>query len=121
MVRGVVELEQGREAYANHKWVDARGWLVAADEATPLGPEDLELLARAGYMLGRDDDYVSGLERAHHAYLASGESLPAVSCAWWIGHNFLFGGRPGPPGDGSLERAGCSSARGVTASSGDMC
>ena len=96
MVRGVVELEQGREAYANHKWVDARGWLVAADEATPLGPEDRELLARAGYMLGRDDDYVSGLERAHHAYLASGESLPAVSCAWWIGHNFLFRGETGP-------------------------
>jgi DNA-binding NarL/FixJ family response regulator len=96
VVRGVVELERGRESYAKRKWVDAHRSLAAADEAAPLGAADLELLARSGYMLGRDDDYVSGLERAHHAYLESGESLPAVRCAWWIGHNFLFRGQTGP-------------------------
>jgi DNA-binding NarL/FixJ family response regulator len=95
-VRGVAELEQGRESYAKRKWVDAYESLAAADLATPLGAEDLELLARSGYMLGRDDDYVSGLERAHHAYLDSGEPLCAVRCAWWIGHNFLFRGETGP-------------------------
>jgi hypothetical protein len=79
------------------------------------------LLARSGYMLGRDEDYVSGLERAHHAYVESGEPLRAVRCAWWIGHNFLFRGKRGPRGDGSLAHGGCSSASGVTASSGDMC
>ena len=47
-------------------------------------------------MLGRDDDYVSGLERAHQAYLEAGEGLRAVRCAWWIGHNFLFRGEAGP-------------------------
>jgi DNA-binding CsgD family transcriptional regulator len=78
------------------RWVDAYESLVAADRATPLGAEDLELLARSGYMLGRDDDYVSALERAHHAYLESGEPVRAVRCAWWIGHNFLFRGEPGP-------------------------
>jgi DNA-binding NarL/FixJ family response regulator len=95
-VRVVAELEQGREAYAERKWVDAYRALAAADRAEPLGAEDLELLARASYMLGRDDDYVSGLERAHHAYLESGQALPAVRCAWWIGHNFLFRGEMGP-------------------------
>jgi hypothetical protein len=30
----------------------------SADRAAPLDAGDLELLARAGYMLGRDDDYV---------------------------------------------------------------
>jgi DNA-binding NarL/FixJ family response regulator len=95
-VRGVAELEQGRESYAKRKWVDAYESLAAADLATPLGAEDLELLARSGYMLGGDDDYVSGLERAHHAYLDSGEPLRAVRCAWWIGHNFLFRGETGP-------------------------
>ena len=61
-----------------------------------MGAEDLELLARSAYMLGRDDDYVSGLERAHHAYLDAGEALRAVRCAFWIGHNFLFRGETGP-------------------------
>ncbi len=49
-------------------------------------------------MLGRDDGYVSALERAHHAYLESGEPLRAVRCAWWIGHNLLFRGETGPAG-----------------------
>ncbi len=95
-MRGVAELEQGRRSYAKRKWVDAYESLAASDLATPLGAEDLELLARSGYMLGRDDEYVSGLERAHSAYLESGESLCAVRCAWWIGHNFLFRGETGP-------------------------
>ena len=43
-------------------------------------------------MLGRDDEYVSGLERAHHAHLDAGETLPAVRCAFWIGHSMLFRG-----------------------------
>jgi DNA-binding NarL/FixJ family response regulator len=96
VVRGVAELEQGRESYAKRKWVVAYESLAAADQATSLSAEDLELLARSGYMLGRDDDYVSALERAHHAYLESGEALRAVRCAWWIGHNFLFRGEGGP-------------------------
>jgi hypothetical protein len=29
-----------------------------------------------------DDDYVSGLERAHHGYLGSGEARHAARCAW---------------------------------------
>jgi DNA-binding CsgD family transcriptional regulator len=96
VVRGVAELEQGRESYAKRRWVDAFESLAAADLATPLGPEDLELLARSAYMLGRDADYVSGLERAHHTYLECGRPLRAVRCAWWIGHNFLFRGETGP-------------------------
>ncbi len=47
-------------------------------------------------MLGRDDDYVSALERAHSAHLQCGDALPAIRCAWWIGHNFLFRGEMGP-------------------------
>jgi len=95
-VLGVAELRQGREAYAKHRWADAYHSLAAADQTAPLSAEDLELLARSAYMLGRDDDYVSGLERAHHGYLESGEALRAVRCAWWIGHSFLFRGEAGP-------------------------
>ena len=95
-MRAVAELEQGREFYAKRKWVEAYEALAAADRGTPLSAEDLELLARSGYMLGRDDDYVSGLERAHQGHLQSGEALRAVRCAWWIGHHFLFRGQTGP-------------------------
>jgi DNA-binding CsgD family transcriptional regulator len=59
--------------------------LSHADQMAPLGAEDLELLARSAYMLGRDDDYLSGLERAHHAYLDSGEAMRAMRCAFWVG------------------------------------
>jgi DNA-binding NarL/FixJ family response regulator len=86
------ELERGRESYAEGAWRDAYEALSAADGEAPLAPDDLELLARAAYMLGRDDDYVGGLERAHHAYRDSGEPLAAVRCAFWIGHNMLFRG-----------------------------
>ena len=92
----IAELQRGRDAYAKRRWVDAYEALEGADQATPLSAEDLELLARSGYMLGRDDAYVSGLERAHQAYLESGEQLRAVRCAWWIGHNFVFRGEMGP-------------------------
>ena len=64
-----------------------------ADSAEPLGAEDLELMARSAYMLGRDDEYVAGLERAHHAHLDAGEVPRAVRCAFWIGHSFLFRGQ----------------------------
>ena len=47
-------------------------------------------------MLGRDDDYVRGLERAHHAHQDAGDAARAVPCAWWIGHNLLFRGEANP-------------------------
>jgi len=89
---GVAELERGRASYAGGAWQDAFEALSGADRAAPLGPEDLELLARAAYMLGRDDEYVEGLERAHRAHLDAGDTSPAVRCAFWIGHNMLFRG-----------------------------
>jgi DNA-binding NarL/FixJ family response regulator len=89
-------LERGRDAYTARAWADAHEWLALADQAEPLDREDLELLAMSAYMLGRDNDYVSGLERAHHAHLESGERLRAVRCAFWIGHNMMFRGETGP-------------------------
>jgi DNA-binding NarL/FixJ family response regulator len=91
-VHAIAEVERGRESYAKRAWMEAYKSLSAADQAMSLPVDDLELLARAAYMLGRDDDYVGGLERAHHAHLAAGEPLRAARCAWWIGHNLLFRG-----------------------------
>lgn len=89
---GVGALERGRSSYAGEAWRSAFESLVDADRVAPLGPQDLELLARSAYMLGRDDDYVSALERAHHAHLDAGDTPLAVRCAVWIGHSLLFRG-----------------------------
>ena len=94
-VDAIAELERGREAYATSKWRKAFESLSRASQATRLGAEDLELLARAAYMVGRDDDYVSGLERAHRAHVDAGDVARAARCAFWIGHNLLFRGERG--------------------------
>ena len=96
MAVGLGELERGRASYASRAWGDAYESLAGADAAAPLGAEDLELLARSAYMLGRDVDYVRALERAHHAHLDAGDAPRAARCAWWIGHNLLFRGETAP-------------------------
>jgi DNA-binding CsgD family transcriptional regulator len=55
-------------------------------------------------MLGRDDEYLSSLERAHHAYLEAGDHPAAFRCAFWVGINHALRGEMGPAG-GWLARA----------------
>jgi DNA-binding NarL/FixJ family response regulator len=93
MGRAIDELGRGRESYAASAWLDAYESLAHADQLDPLAAEDLELLARSAYMVGNDDDYLAGLERAHDLHLAAGEVPRAVRCAFWIGHNLLFRGQ----------------------------
>jgi DNA-binding CsgD family transcriptional regulator len=90
----VIELQRGRESYAKSEWTAAAECLRRADAAVPLGPEDLERLATCAYMLGADEDYVGGLERAHHAYVARGEPLRAARCAFWMAINLILRGEP---------------------------
>lgn len=91
-----VELERVRELFSRRRWADAYDLLSRADERTSLGSEDLELLGRAAYMLGRDDDYVDGLERAHRVHVEAGDRPRAARCAFWIGHNLVFRGQMAP-------------------------
>jgi DNA-binding CsgD family transcriptional regulator len=95
VVDAIEELGRGRESYAGRAWMNAYKSLSHADQAAPLGAEDLELLATSAYMLGRDDEYVSCLERAHHAYLGSGEAMRAARCAFWVGMNLALRGEMG--------------------------
>jgi DNA-binding CsgD family transcriptional regulator len=96
VVQAVDELERGRDAYARRAWLDAFESLSRADQAAPLGAEDLELLATSASMVGRMDDYLALLERAHHAYLDAGEALRATRAAFWIGMNLAIRGEVGP-------------------------
>jgi DNA-binding CsgD family transcriptional regulator/tetratricopeptide (TPR) repeat protein len=89
------ELRRGRESYARRAWTDAHRSLSLSDARAPLGAEDLERLATAAYMLGRDDEQVDALERAHQAHLDAGDALRAVRCAFWLGIGLMLRGQLG--------------------------
>jgi DNA-binding NarL/FixJ family response regulator len=95
-MRGAELVSRGREACARRAWPEAFESLSRADQAAPLAADELELLATSAYMLGRDDEYVRALERAHLAYLETGDPSRAVRCAYWIGHNLMLRGEMGP-------------------------
>jgi ATP/maltotriose-dependent transcriptional regulator MalT len=92
MVDATGELERGREAFARRAWLDAYTALSNADRASALGDEDLELLAIASFMVGRMDEYLAILERAHHVCLEAGKGLRAARCAFWLGMNLAVQG-----------------------------
>jgi len=95
-VTAATAVERGRESYSKHAWAQAHESLSEADRTTPLGADDLELLARSAYMLGLDDEYGAALERAHRAHLDAGHALPAARCAFWIGLDLFLRSETAP-------------------------
>lgn len=89
------DLERGRDHYVRRAWAAAHEALSRADGERPLGPEDLERLALCAYLTGRDDDYLSLLQRAYQAYLAAGAHPSAARTAFWLGLRLLFRGEAG--------------------------
>ena len=89
-------LERGRNAHAARAWGLAYDALSRADREAPLDAPDIELLATAAYMLGRDDEWMAGLERAHQRYVEAGDRRRAAHCAGWIGVNHMLRGEMGP-------------------------
>jgi DNA-binding CsgD family transcriptional regulator len=104
-VAAAADLERGRDSYAREAWTDAFEALTAADASKPLGPEDVERLSTAAYMIGREADYFDLLARAHRAYVDGGQELDAFRCALWIGVTLASHGDMGRAG-GWLGRAG---------------
>jgi DNA-binding CsgD family transcriptional regulator len=101
---GTDALEQGRRAFARRAWAEAYAQLSAADGHDPLGPDDLERLATAAYLIGRDDDGADVGARAHHEFLRRGEVARAVRCAFWLGFSLIEQGDEAR-GGGWLARA----------------
>jgi ATP/maltotriose-dependent transcriptional regulator MalT len=84
--------------------MDAFDDLSAADRETPLAPEDLERLATAAYLVGRDADCDEVLARAHQEWLRFGGTEPAARCAFWLAFGLLNRGELAR-GGGWLARA----------------
>ncbi len=77
-------------------WGDAFAELSAAHLAGRLGVEDLERLALAAYMVGRDDDCEEAWLSAHQAWLRQGEAERAARCAFWQALGLFFRGDLAP-------------------------
>jgi DNA-binding CsgD family transcriptional regulator/uncharacterized protein YjiS (DUF1127 family) len=88
-------LERGRTAYAAWAWTETYESLSEADRTTPLRAEDLELLATAAYMLGREEEWLRVLERAHHLHADAGNIRRALRCAFWLGTGLAIRGEVG--------------------------
>jgi DNA-binding CsgD family transcriptional regulator len=96
MVETADELRRGREAFASRAWLDAFTALSESDRITPLEAADLDLLATSASLVGRMDDYVTLLERAHLAHLEDGDNLAAARAAGWLGMTLGLRGEMGP-------------------------
>jgi DNA-binding CsgD family transcriptional regulator len=89
------QLGRARHCYEQRAWAEAYHAYSRADQEAPLGAEDLELLAMAAYLIGRDDEYLGTLERAHNAHMDDGQCARAVRCGFWLGFRLLMRGEMG--------------------------
>ena len=96
VVKTADELRRGREFYASRAWLDAYKTLLEADRITPLEAPDLDLLAASASLVGRMDEYLTLLERAHLAHIERGENLAAARSAGWLGMTLAIRGELGP-------------------------
>ncbi|MGH3385121.1 MAG: LuxR C-terminal-related transcriptional regulator [Nocardioidaceae bacterium] len=96
--------QRGRQHFATHAWADAYAALRAADETSPLAPTDLERLATAAYLVGKDTESAELLERAFRQLLDQGETARAARCVFWLGFGLMQ--------KGEMARAGGWLARG---------
>lgn len=77
--------DRGVESFERQKWAEAYARLSAVDRETSLRAEDLERLATAAYLVGKDAESEDLLVRAHNEYLKAGQKTRAVRAAFWLG------------------------------------
>jgi tetratricopeptide (TPR) repeat protein len=85
-------LHRGRESFERQAWADAYAALAAADLEAPVEPEDLERLATAAYLTGRDADSADIWARAHQGFLTRGNVECAARCAFWLAFGLMHRG-----------------------------
>lgn len=89
------DLEHGRKCYGRRAWGEAYRALQSADEATPLEADDLERLATAACLSGREAEFLRILERQYHVHDGSGANARAARCAFWLALTFWSRGETG--------------------------
>ena len=97
-------LRRARRLFEQRAWADSYRQFEAADGETALEPEDLERLATAAYLMGRDDESEAFRERAHHTFLQRGDREGAARSAFWLAFGLQQRGAHAPA-SGWLGRA----------------
>jgi DNA-binding CsgD family transcriptional regulator len=97
-------LQRGRKSFAQRAWADSHRLLTAADRDGGLEPEDLERVATAAYLLGRDDESEAFRARAHQAFVNRADHEGAARSAGWLAFGLLQRGAVAPA-SGWLARA----------------
>jgi DNA-binding CsgD family transcriptional regulator len=91
-------LDRARAVFERQAWGDAYAQLSAADREAALAPEDLERLAIAAHLVGRDAESADAWTRAHHAFQRQGAAPGAARCAFWLGFTCLIEGESAKSG-----------------------
>ncbi|HEY7093509.1 MAG TPA: LuxR C-terminal-related transcriptional regulator [Ktedonobacterales bacterium] len=91
-------LDQAQKSLARHAWGEAYARLASTDREYGLEPEDLERLAIAAHLIGRDADSVRAWARAHRLFLSRGATKRAARCAFWLAFDLFFQGEPARSG-----------------------
>ena len=88
-------LDSGRRAFERQAWSEAYKQLSTADRHDALVADDLERLAVAAYLLGRDENSVSAFDRAYRLHVYAESPDRAARCAFWLGLTLLLRGEAG--------------------------
>jgi DNA-binding CsgD family transcriptional regulator len=98
-------LGRARDAFEQRAWAESHRLLEDADRGAALEPEDLERLATAAYLLGKDEASEAARARAHQAFLRRGDHEGAARSASWLAFGLLQRGASAPA-SGWFARAG---------------
>ncbi len=97
-------LERGRLCYRQHEWADAFEALSRADRDAPLEPDDVELLAWAAALSGRDDECLERVEQLYRYCDETAAHARAARWGFWVALRLMAMGEAGR-GAGWLTRA----------------
>jgi ATP/maltotriose-dependent transcriptional regulator MalT len=89
------KLERGRAAYARREWGSAFTALYEADSVAALALPDLELLVWSAGLVGRDDEFVKGMERLYQSHADAGRCEKAALIAFWLAFRLIAAGEAG--------------------------
>lgn len=99
----VEELVRAREAYDRREWIEAYEGL-SGNPPDKLTADDFARLGTAAFLMGRRNDCIQALQRAHAAHLSAGDVPGAVRAAFWLSRVLLDSGEAAVAG-GWIARA----------------
>lgn len=89
-------IQQGRAAYVARGFEDAYRCLSAADAVEALPAEDLELVAEAAFLTGREEQSVDLWTRAYQQHLNDEDPERAAASAYWLAFHLANRGELAP-------------------------